>query len=57
MWAELDEGAAPISSFRSAPINRICSENPVVHKHAKERIRNYEEFAQSVQPWQSATRR
>lgn len=23
-----------------------------MHKHAKERIENYEEFAQSIQPWQ-----
>ncbi|MER9706055.1 hypothetical protein NKJ10_17670 [Mesorhizobium sp. M0204] len=52
MWAELDEGAALFSSFWNAPIDRICIENPVMHKHAKERINNYEPFAQSVQPWQ-----
>lgn len=52
MWAELDEGAGLFSDFWNAPIERICIENPVMHKHAKARIRNYQEFAQSVQPWQ-----
>ncbi|RUU99461.1 hypothetical protein EOB36_20505 [Mesorhizobium sp. M6A.T.Cr.TU.017.01.1.1] len=52
MWAELDEGAALFSAFWNAPVDRICIENPVMHKHAKERITNYEPFAQSVQPWQ-----
>lgn len=27
-------------------------ENPVMHKHAKARIENYQEFTQSIQPWQ-----
>ncbi len=52
MWAELDEGAELFSAFWNAPIDRICIENPVMHKHAKARIANYQEFAQSVQPWQ-----
>ncbi|KQT50347.1 hypothetical protein ASG47_19645 [Devosia sp. Leaf420] len=52
MWSELDEGAALFSDFWNAPIDRICIENPVMHKHAKARIKNYQEFAQSVQPWQ-----
>lgn len=52
MWAELDEGAALFSDFWNAPIDRICIENPVMHRHAKERIVGYRDFAQSVQPWQ-----
>lgn len=52
MWAELDEGAELFSDLWNAPIDRIAVENPVMHKHAKERIRNYQEPAQSVQPWQ-----
>jgi hypothetical protein len=52
MWAELDQGAELFSDFWNAPIDRICIENPVMHRHAKERIRNYQDFAQSVQPWQ-----
>lgn len=52
MWADLDEGAALFSAFWNAPIDRIAVENPVMHRHAKERIANYQEPAQSVQPWQ-----
>lgn len=52
LWRELDEGAALFSAFWNAPIDRIAVENPVMHKHAKARIVNYAEPAQSVQPWQ-----
>jgi len=52
MWAELDQGAALFSDFWNAPIDRICIENPVMHHHAKSRIRNFQEATQSVQPWQ-----
>ena len=52
MWRELDEGAELFSAFWNAPIDRICIENPVMHKHAKARIQNYREFGQSIQPWQ-----
>lgn len=52
MWAELEEGAALFSDFWNAPIARKCIENPVMHKHAKARIRNYQPPAQSIQPWQ-----
>jgi len=52
LWAELDEAAALFSDFWNAPIKRIAVENPVMHRHAKARIRNYAEPAQSIQPWQ-----
>lgn len=52
MWADLDQGAALFSAFWNAPIERIAVENPVMHRHAKERIVGYREPAQSVQPWQ-----
>jgi len=52
MAAELREGAGLFSDFWNAPIPRVCIENPVMHKHAKALIRNYSDFAQSVQPWQ-----
>lgn len=52
MWRELDEGAALFSDLWNAPIERIAVENPVMHKHAKARIRNYRPPAQSIQPWQ-----
>jgi hypothetical protein len=52
MWRKLDEGAELFSDLWNADVPRICVENPVMHRHAKQRIRNYQEFAQSVQPWQ-----
>lgn len=52
IWAELDAAADLFSAFWNAPIERVCIENPVMHKHAKARIANYQDFAQSVQPWQ-----
>lgn len=52
MWAELDDGAALFSRLWNADVERIAIENPVMHKHAKERIEGYRPFAQSVQPWQ-----
>jgi hypothetical protein len=38
MWAELDEGAALFRELLNADVKRICVENPVMHKYAKERI-------------------
>lgn len=52
LWRELDEGADLFSAFWNAPIERVCIENPVMHRHAKERIAGYAAPAQSVQPWQ-----
>jgi hypothetical protein len=52
LWADLDEAAALFSTFWNAPIDRVAIENPVMHRHAKERITNYQPPAQSVQPWQ-----
>lgn len=51
MRGELEEGAALFSDFWNAPIERICVENPQMHKHAKALIRNYEPQTQMVQPW------
>lgn len=52
MWAKLEEGAKLFSDCWNAPIPRVCVENPKMHRHAKERIENYEPPAQFVQPWQ-----
>jgi hypothetical protein len=52
MWAELDEGAELFSAVWNAPSPRVAVENPVMHKHAKSRIRNYAVPAQTIQPWQ-----
>ncbi len=51
MWEELDEGAALFSDCWTAPIERIAIENPVMHRYAKMRIRDYQQPAQTVQPW------
>ncbi|MGY6246670.1 hypothetical protein ACXIUS_03845 [Bosea thiooxidans] len=51
LWAELEEGAALFSEFWNAPIERICVENPIMHRHAKARIVDYAPPAQIVQPW------
>lgn len=52
MWAELDDGADLFSTLWNAPVPRVACENPVMHRHAKERIVNFQPAAQSVQPWQ-----
>jgi hypothetical protein len=52
MWHKLDEGAELFGDLWNADVPRIAIENPVMHKYAKERIRGYQPFAQSVQPWQ-----
>ena len=54
MWRELDEGAELFSDLWNADVPCLAIENPVMHKYAKERIRNYQPFAQSVQPWEFA---
>lgn len=52
MWADLDVAADLFSTFWNAPVERIAVENPIMHRHAKARIRNYMAPAQFVQPWQ-----
>jgi hypothetical protein len=52
LWADLRQAAELFSDFWNAPIERVCVENPVMHRYAKALIRNYQEPAQSVQPWQ-----
>lgn len=52
LWAELDEAAALFSAFWNAPIDRIAVENPIMHRHARERIINFQPPRQTVQPWQ-----
>jgi len=54
MWEDLDEGAALFSDLWNADVPRIAIENPIMHKHAKARIQNFEPFTQSVQPYEFA---
>ena len=55
MWADLEEGCALFSDVWNADIPLIAVENPIMHKYAKARIRNFEEPRQKVQPWEFAT--
>lgn len=50
MWRELAEGAALFSDLWNADIEHIAMENPVMHRHAKKLIVNYQAPAQTVQP-------
>lgn len=51
MWKELDEGCELFSDCLNADIDCKAIENPVMHYHAKERIRDFVPAAQFVQPW------
>lgn len=56
MWEELERGAELFSDLWNVPhIPRVAVENPVMHKHAKARIRNFKPATQSFQPWQFGT--
>lgn len=49
-WDKLDDGAAFFKALLDAPVPRICIENPIMHKYAKERIGGAKQ-SQIVQPW------
>lgn len=49
-WAQMEEGARFFKRLLNTKIPRICIENPVMHKYAKEIIGM--DFTQSIQPWQ-----
>lgn len=51
MWAELDQGAALFAACWTAPINRVAIENPIMHRHARERLPADLPKPQIVQPW------
>ncbi len=52
MQRDLEAGADLFSFCWNAPIESVAIENPVMHRHAKRLIRNYQPPAQSIQPWQ-----
>ena len=49
-WDQMREGAEFFKALLNAPIPKICIENPIMHKYAKEIIG--ENYAQLVQPYQ-----
>lgn len=50
MWEELEEGAAFFAACWRAPIPRVAVENPIMHRHARDRIPGLVK-PQVVQPW------
>ena len=50
LWAELDEAADLVRTCWAAPIPRKALENPVMHRHARERLPALPR-PQIVQPW------
>lgn len=51
MQQELREAADLFSTLWNADIERIAVENPIMHKHARALIRNFEPPTQTIQPW------
>lgn len=51
MWAELDEGVALFTACWNAPVPRVAVENPIMHRHARERMPADLPRPQIVQPW------
>ena len=49
-WDQMRDGAEFFKALLNAPIPKICIENPIMHKYAKEIIG--ENYAQLVQPYQ-----
>lgn len=51
MWDELESGIDLFSACWKAPVPRVAVENPVMHKHARERLPSDLPKPQIVQPW------
>jgi hypothetical protein len=51
MWRLLDEGCDLFAACWHAPVERVCIENPVMHKHAWARMPRDLPRPQIVQPW------
>ncbi|MEI4262769.1 hypothetical protein [Roseovarius sp. D0-M9] len=55
-WKKLEAGVALFSDVWNVEhIPMVAVENPVMHRHAKERITNFQPHAQTVQPWHFGT--
>ena len=48
LWNDLDDAVSFFIQLQEAPIPKICIENPIPHKYAKEKIG---EYTQLIQPW------
>lgn len=48
-WQAMREAAEFFNILKNAPIEKICVENPIPHKYAREIIGKYDQI---IQPWQ-----
>lgn len=51
MWRELDEGVALFAACWQAPVPCVAVENPIMHRHARERMPPDLPRPQIIQPW------
>lgn len=51
MWKELDEGCELFSDCWNATVPHVGVEQPIIHRHAAARIRNYRKYSQIVHPY------
>lgn len=51
MWAALEEAVAFFTACWQAPIPRVAVENPIMHRHARERMPADLPKPQIIQPW------
>ena len=52
MVRDLREGTNLFQDLWNSDIHKIAVENPIMHKYAKKRIKNYKHYDQKIQPWQ-----
>lgn len=52
MWTDLDAAVAFFTACWRAPIDRVAVENPIMHRHARERMPTDLPRPQIIQPWQ-----
>ena len=48
LWGELEKAVGFFNQLKNADIDKICVENPIPHKYAKQGIG---EYTQIIQPW------
>lgn len=48
-WKKMEEACEFFNKLKNAPIEKICIENPIPHKYAKNLIGKYDQL---IQPWQ-----
>lgn len=55
LWSEMRDACSFFNRFLSLDhVERVCVENPIMHKHARELVKS--EYSQTIQPWQFGER-